>query len=785
MALSVPLRGELALDSSGNATFAGKWAMTLDDLNSEDDHKRSPFEYKGVPTPTQPPTTQTTASSKSATSSVTANTVDTTSSMTVTTDTSSTTNLQQASVTINGIPFPTKWKGVIKTKTGVKLETILENVDMFQLTPDADQPNMYKILFAGDNRVGKFEAKGALTMNLETMKGDIELMKTYTVLWDKKNKRPTRKRAPSSSMTEEEREEAKRRKIEKIKNNLFVGASGAAVAGRQSARTRVKPAQYRADPAMELPHGLNQWVVDCYTILSSIREYDATQHKSYGGELVGMLFRPVPTEGWLGCEKYLPTLKEGNTYPIDLGEIQRRLKAGDFYESHHSYAADVRRVFHNAFLFNPNPKTAVSIIATRLSKKFEDLYKPLITKEMKEIKQKLDAERKKREQKLLKEKQKKEKQEKRRLAEKKRKQQKALKKLQQRKQQQQPKSKKTKRTKKINYDSKSDADKDTIAVLKQQNERQLQMMQQMMQQFQNQMGAGVPQPQFTDVEHFIHPDVFDRRSGGGGAPKRTKPKKQKRKVSAKARELCHRHLNQVAQAYMDEFGRLCNELNLVNKKTGSAEFDIHELEDEKAKRLVQFVKTKMKLIIKKGNEEESQTGRKQHVAKEHQEQELYVDHKVDSDPDSGDDMAPPPEDDFDPFALPPSGSFNDPPSGVAVASLSGSFDASQSSSWQTAQKMQNQSDISANNMANAVNDVNERQRVDYERNAREVKERDEQMVREKQAMEDQKRQQEAADEMRREEDRRAQVIEREQEAARETFDNHEEEESYDPYAMDF
>ena len=58
-------------------------------------------------------------------------------------------------------------------------------------------------------------------------------------------------------------------------------------------------------------------------------------------------------------------------------------------------------------------------------------------------------------------------------------------------------------------------------------------------------------------------------------------------------------------------------------------------------------------------------------------------------------------------------------------------------------------------------------------------------MQEKQLMEDQKRQQEHADEMRREEDRRAQVIAREQEAAQDTFDNHEEEDTYDPYAMDF
>ena len=43
---------------------------------------------------------------------------------------------------------------------------------------------------------------------------------------------------------------------------------------------------------------------------------------------------------------------------------------------------------------------------------------------------------------------------------------------------------------------------------------------------------------------------------------------------------------------------MCNKLDLVNQDTGNAEFDIHELEDEKARKLVDFVKRKMKLIIK-------------------------------------------------------------------------------------------------------------------------------------------------------------------------------------------
>jgi hypothetical protein len=95
--------------------------------------------------------------------------------------------------------------------------------------------------------------------------------------------------------------------------------------------------------------------------------------------------------------------------------------------------------------------------------------------------------------------------------------------------------------------------------------------------------------------------AFNVDSGGygGGQARKAKPKKKnKRRVSEKQRDTCKKHLNEVAQTYMREFGQICNKLDLVNRDTGNAEFDIHELEDEKAKKFVDFVKRKMKLIIK-------------------------------------------------------------------------------------------------------------------------------------------------------------------------------------------
>jgi len=99
----------------------------------------------------------------------------------------------------------------------------------------------------------------------------------------------------------------------------------------------------------------------------------------------------------------------------------------------------------------------------------------------------------------------------------------------------------------------------------------------------------------------------------GGGSKRTKRKKEKRKVSVKQREKCARHLSQVAIVYMTELGKLCSQLDLVNKGSHCVEFDIFELEDEKAQKLVDFVKRKMQLIItSKNNKMENQMKQQQH-----------------------------------------------------------------------------------------------------------------------------------------------------------------------------
>jgi len=272
---------------------------------------------------------------------------------------------------------------------------------------------------------------------------------------------------------------------------------------------------------------------------------------------------------------------------------------------------------------------------------------------------------------------------------------------------------------------------------------------------------------------------------GGGGGRRKPKKKASRKVSAKQREQCKTHLPQVAEHFRPELSNLCNDMGLVDEVSGNAEFDINELEDDKARRLVDFVKRKMKRIIASENTGVYNDAPPAAPATSYDTTINHAPPKPTFD-DSGDELdtgvaAMP---DFDPFDMPDSFGHSNP------SSNSGSFDdsvppiADSSSSWEAAQRGQDQQELSQTNMANAENNAGERASAEYEANARKVKEDNERMAREKQEEEDRRRHQQTADDIKREEERRAQVSERDYQASQDTFDQADEEE-YDPYGLDF
>jgi hypothetical protein len=386
-----PLHGTFSVDgATGLGKWVGKWAMNMDDLTGKDDHKRSPFEYIGKPV-------LTTSSTSGIVAPTTSSSSESTPLPSVDVDGMPMTPMP----VVSGVVFPSKWNGFMKMRIKQGLQRIQEAIQTISFVPvDEEHPHEFNVTIHGDNRLGQFLAEGKLTIDPDTLKGPMNMTKKYIKFWSPESKRPVRKRAPSTTMSEAEKAEVKRRKVDKTLKNL-VGISSSAEQqqqqlerGRQSARTRVAPAHLRRDPAAELDQGLKLWVRDCYILLENVRSFDIQAHRKFD-TLCGCLFKPVPLDGWIGSETYLPVLKRHNSYPIDLGTIQDRLKKGDFYESHHSFASDVRRVFHNAFVFNADPKNFIRSIASKLSKKFEELYKPMIQKDLKAHKAKIEAMQKK------------------------------------------------------------------------------------------------------------------------------------------------------------------------------------------------------------------------------------------------------------------------------------------------------------------------------------------------------------------------------------------------------
>ena len=72
---------------------------------------------------------------------------------------------------------------------------------------------------------------------------------------------------------------------------------------------------------------------------------------------------------------------------------------------------------------------------------------------------------------------------------------------------------------------------------------------------------------------------------------------RERICSTEEREACKLNINTVNQHYNKEIHQLCADLGLTDDKGKTLTLDIDELEDDKAKRLVDFVALKMKFII--------------------------------------------------------------------------------------------------------------------------------------------------------------------------------------------
>ncbi len=628
-----PLHGTFTFNKSTRvATWSGDWALNLTDLHSGVAAKIAPFEFTGRDMP------KTAAAGASAAG---AGGVDGASSS----SSSSSSSL--------GSPFPTGlWSGYVKINTPgkKKLLKIVDDIKEITFTRVAGQDHHYYVSMSGDNKIGAFTISGTLQYDPETSaSAPLNMLKAYTKIWTKQSRRPARKRIASSSLTEAEKEEFKRRRVSKTIKNLTgpgsgtdIGRSGATAGTtrRATARQRVVPSRLRSDPKEQLPDSMPQWAAKCFSVLEDIRAHHEQVHKRSG--LHGIFDRPQKLFGWAGAETYLPKLTASHTFPCDLGTIRQRLldsgTSGAFYTSHHSFAADVRRVFHNAMVFNQNPKAPIPKMASTLAKKFETSYDRIVKKEIRdesarqqqrEIKLKEQAENRKRkaetkarktaektakrvekaEAKLVKSQKMKERAAlKRVIAAQKREQKKKLKKQKKARAPRAPRVR-APRPPRVRAPRAPTASRAINRAAERENERLRQELESMRRTMtninstmQHLIGGGLPGGGLMNampmgggpVGHGQGPGPADRR----GKPDKTT--KQQRPVTAAQKEKCLAGLPAVAHRFVDEFRKLCQELHLLDS-SGTVQLNLHDMPDKKARELVTFVKRKM-MIIKREKE---------------------------------------------------------------------------------------------------------------------------------------------------------------------------------------
>eukprot|EP00946_MAST-07B_sp_MAST-7B-sp1_P005108 g5108.t1 len=407
------MHGTISYDaSSATATWAGNWATTMEDLTSGDEKKRSAFHLEGKHAAGATGVSAG-AAAGAAGSNASASSLVPGKEGAVGPDTGALGALatlaagvsQAEPTTTAAAPASSSlfdnfsWSGHIKYRTLDKLQTIKEVISEASFNTTGNAPNEVYAVIHGDNKFGRFTLYGKVgdfdISSIATKPVKMNLTKIYHEFWTKTNRRPARKRVASSAMTPEELENAKRIKTAKAYKNLTGTSNGGdvGVPGRASGRRTRKPKKLDEQPLRtEPPSHLPKWAHVCWDLLDDVLEYDEKIHKSKPGR--GIFFAPVSDDPAAHVNDfytatYVPALTELHTYPMDLGTVRKDLIDGKF-KNHHSFACEVRRVFHNAIAFwmerQHMPKTHYIVVAaTVLARKFEEKYKPVVTREAQEI----------------------------------------------------------------------------------------------------------------------------------------------------------------------------------------------------------------------------------------------------------------------------------------------------------------------------------------------------------------------------------------------------------------
>jgi hypothetical protein len=110
----------------------------------------------------------------------------------------------------------------------------------------------------------------------------------------------------------------------------------------------------------KLPKNVMDSLKKCKNILAALKK-----HRS-----ATPFLRPVdPAQ--LNCPDYFEIIKE----PMDLGTVEKKLR-NNSYNSPYQFFSDVRRIWSNAFTYNPR-NSLVHNMTIEISQYFEDLYKQI------------------------------------------------------------------------------------------------------------------------------------------------------------------------------------------------------------------------------------------------------------------------------------------------------------------------------------------------------------------------------------------------------------------------
>ena|SRR3990167_164580 len=122
---------------------------------------------------------------------------------------------------------------------------------------------------------------------------------------------------------------------------------------------RFRPAEISYGPP-KYSKNVSDLVKKCFKVLSQLQKHQYSRP----------FLKPVDPDAE-GIPDYFDIVKE----PMDLSKVDKRLRSGS-YVNPMQFAADVRKIWSNAILYNPR-KSAIYRMTVQISDFFEQIYKPV------------------------------------------------------------------------------------------------------------------------------------------------------------------------------------------------------------------------------------------------------------------------------------------------------------------------------------------------------------------------------------------------------------------------